>query len=236
MGIDLVLLMVLWILAGKMDGWAVCPVPGYNFVCIAARGSTHVLMWTSDGKNAMDTNQDLFLPDDLTSMYRIHFILKNKSDNVYFADELNKYGCWCAQNGTSYPVDELDRCCLEHQMCLKEILSKGCPLSSRYYSYEQCLIFKCNTYGEFVSIGYTPQPNCNCLLLTLIPTVETKSTSTSSSPILQKTPSVTVPTSTYQSTGQNLETDLANYSISSALKMRATILIHICVLQAVIVG
>ncbi|VDI47601.1 Hypothetical predicted protein [Mytilus galloprovincialis] len=78
-----------------------------------------------------------------------------------------------------------------------------------------------DTYGEFVSIGYTPQPNCNCLLLTLIPTVETKSTSTSSSPILQKTPSVTVPTSTYQSSGQNLETDLANYSKSSVLKMRS---------------
>ncbi|CAG2185442.1 unnamed protein product [Mytilus edulis] len=130
MGIDLVLLMVLWIFA---------------VVCVAAIGNPNTLLWTSDGENAMDTNQDLLLPDDLKSIYRIHFILKTKSDNVYFADDLNKYGCWCAQNGTSYPVDELDRCCLEHQMCLKEILSKGCPLSSRYYSYEQCfgLIFKC---------------------------------------------------------------------------------------------
>ncbi|CAG2201367.1 unnamed protein product [Mytilus edulis] len=117
-------------------------------VCVAAIGNPNTLLWTSNGENAMDTNQDLLLPDDLKSIYRIHFILKTKSDNVYFADDLNNYGCWCAQNGTSYPVDELDRCCLEHQMCLKEILSKGCPLSSRYYSYEQCfgLIFKCSKY------------------------------------------------------------------------------------------
>lgn len=93
-----------------------------------------------------------------------------------------------------------------------------------------------DTYGEFVSIGYTLQPNCTCPLLTLIRSVETKSTSTSSSLILQKTPSVTVPTSTYQSVGQQLETDLPYYSISSALKMRTTILIYIFVLQAVIVG
>ncbi|CAG2189081.1 unnamed protein product [Mytilus edulis] len=78
-----------------------------------------------------------------------------------------------------------------------------------------------HTYGEFVSIGYTLQPNCTCPLLTLIRSVETKSTSTSSSLILQKTPSVTVPTSTYQSAGQQLETDLPYYSISSALRMRS---------------
>ncbi|CAG2201365.1 unnamed protein product [Mytilus edulis] len=78
-----------------------------------------------------------------------------------------------------------------------------------------------DTYGEFVSIGYTLQPNCTCPLLTLIRSVETKSTSTSSSLILQKTPSVTVPTSTYQSAGQQLETDLPYYSISSALRMRS---------------
>ncbi|XP_052097090.1 phospholipase A2-like [Mytilus californianus] len=122
-GLVLVLLMVLWILAAKY---------------VAARGITQTLMWKSDGINAMNKRQDFFLPDDLKSIYRIHSLLKTNLEDIYFADSLNNYGCWCAQNGTSKPVDELDRCCLEHQMCFKKILLKGCPVSSRYYSYEQC--------------------------------------------------------------------------------------------------
>ncbi|XP_052097087.1 phospholipase A2, membrane associated-like [Mytilus californianus] len=129
-GLVLVLLVVLWISGA---------------VYVAARGITHALIWNYDGNNAMDKNQDLILPDDLKNIHRIHSLLKTKSEDIYFADSLNKYGCWCAQNGTSNPVDELDRCCLEHQMCLKKILLNGCPVSSRYYVFKQCFdsILKC---------------------------------------------------------------------------------------------
>ncbi|XP_052072684.1 uncharacterized protein LOC127710759 [Mytilus californianus] len=89
-----------------------------------------------------------------------------------------------------------------------------------------------DTDGAFVSIGYTSQPNCQC---PYIWSVEIKSTSKSSPSILQNTPNVTVPTSTYQSTDQTLDTDLAYSSFSSSLKMRAIVVV-ICVLQVVILG
>ncbi|XP_076083540.1 phospholipase A2-like isoform X1 [Mytilus galloprovincialis] len=76
--------------------------------------------------------------DDLHDIYRIHFLLKAKTGDIYFADDLNGYGCWCGQTGHGMSVDKLDRCCWQHHMCLRNIFAKKCLDSSRYYSYKTC--------------------------------------------------------------------------------------------------
>lgn len=65
--------------------------------------------------NYFDTNiapiahQVFAISDDNYNIYRLHGIIKAKSGDMYYADDLNDYGCWCGQNGQGQPLDELDR-------------------------------------------------------------------------------------------------------------------------------
>lgn len=76
--------------------------------------------------------------DNHFDIYRIHTFIKARSDDKYFTDEMNQYGCWCGQTGRGNPVDDLDRCCLQHNLCLNNILTKGCEDSSQFYQYASC--------------------------------------------------------------------------------------------------
>ncbi|XP_072296393.1 otoconin-90 [Eucyclogobius newberryi] len=40
--------------------------------------------------------------------------------------EYEMYGCYCGQEGSGAPQDQLDRCCFFHHCCLKQISSMGC--------------------------------------------------------------------------------------------------------------
>jgi hypothetical protein len=51
-------------------------------------------------------------------IYRIHAFIKEKSDDKYFTDEMNQYGCWCGQTGSGNPVDDLDRYTINKFDCL----------------------------------------------------------------------------------------------------------------------
>ncbi|XP_066122482.1 otoconin-90 [Saccopteryx bilineata] len=42
--------------------------------------------------------------------------------------EFESYGCYCGQEGRGEPRDALDRCCLSHHCCLRQVRRLGCPL------------------------------------------------------------------------------------------------------------
>ncbi|KAJ3594931.1 hypothetical protein NHX12_004236 [Muraenolepis orangiensis] len=48
------------------------------------------------------------------------------------------YGCYCGQEGRGPPQDPLDRCCLLHQCCLRQISTMGCRADRRLTAQVSC--------------------------------------------------------------------------------------------------
>ncbi len=45
----------------------------------------------------------------------------------------NGYGCWCGIGGSGKPVDEIDKCCLEHDQCYDKVILNKCKYNKLPY-------------------------------------------------------------------------------------------------------
>ncbi|XP_041847601.1 otoconin-90 [Melanotaenia boesemani] len=52
--------------------------------------------------------------------------------------EYEMYGCYCGQEGSGQPLDQLDRCCFFHRCCLKQIAVMGCRAERRLNAHVSC--------------------------------------------------------------------------------------------------
>ncbi|KAK7944297.1 hypothetical protein WMY93_000025 [Mugilogobius chulae] len=52
--------------------------------------------------------------------------------------EYEMYGCYCGQEGSGAPQDQLDRCCFFHHCCLKQISSMGCRAERTLSAHISC--------------------------------------------------------------------------------------------------
>uniref|UniRef100_A0A8C1UEF5 Otoconin 90 n=1 Tax=Cyprinus carpio TaxID=7962 RepID=A0A8C1UEF5_CYPCA len=52
--------------------------------------------------------------------------------------EYQHYGCYCGQQGTGNPVDQLDRCCFLQQCCLEQLSVLGCRKNRKLNAHISC--------------------------------------------------------------------------------------------------
>ncbi|KAK7163516.1 hypothetical protein R3I93_007543 [Phoxinus phoxinus] len=52
--------------------------------------------------------------------------------------EYQHYGCYCGQQGTGNPVDQLDRCCFLQQFCLEQLSAMGCRKTRKLNAQISC--------------------------------------------------------------------------------------------------
>ncbi|XP_052405180.1 otoconin-90 [Carassius gibelio] len=52
--------------------------------------------------------------------------------------EYQHYGCYCGQQGTGNPVDQMDRCCFLQQCCLEQLVVLGCRKNRKLSAHISC--------------------------------------------------------------------------------------------------
>ncbi|KAL1280812.1 hypothetical protein QQF64_015412 [Cirrhinus molitorella] len=64
--------------------------------------------------------------------------------------EYQHYGCYCGQQGTGNPVDQLDRCCFLQQCCLEQLTVLGCRKNRKLNAHISCHNGKPRCFGVSV--------------------------------------------------------------------------------------
>ncbi|XP_051984558.1 otoconin-90 [Xyrauchen texanus] len=76
--------------------------------------------------------------------------------------EYQHYGCYCGQQGTGNPVDQLDRCCFLQQCCLEQLSVLGCRKNRKLNAQISCH----NGKPQCLGVSVCDRLQCVCDRLT----------------------------------------------------------------------
>ncbi|XP_048578987.1 phospholipase A2 A2-actitoxin-Cgg2a [Nematostella vectensis] len=79
--------------------------------------------------------------------------------------DYNTYGCYCGFNGHGTPVDDVDRCCQEHDECYNDIIKRRvCPFEAATYviPYSSHSCTECKPPSYYWFYGKCRHALCQC--------------------------------------------------------------------------